>query len=43
MKETIQLMKEYGTWYVPTISAGKFVAEAAKIDGYFPAVIVLKQ
>ena len=41
-EETIQLMKEYGTWYVPTISAGKFVAEAAKIDGYFPAVIVPK-
>jgi imidazolonepropionase-like amidohydrolase len=32
-------MKERGTWYVPTISAGKFVAEKAKIDGYFPEVV----
>jgi imidazolonepropionase-like amidohydrolase len=32
-------MKERGTYYVPTISAGKFVAEKAKIDGYFPAVV----
>ena len=24
---------------MPTISAGKFVAEKAKIDGYFPAVV----
>ncbi len=29
-------MKQNGTWYVPTISAGKFVAEKAKIDGYLP-------
>ena len=33
------LMKKRGTWYVPTISAGKFVAEKAKIDGYFPEII----
>jgi len=32
-------MKERGTYYVPTISAGKFVAEKAKIDGYFPLVV----
>lgn len=37
--EVIALMKEKGTWYVPTISAGRFVAEKAKIDGYFPAVV----
>ena len=41
-KETIKLFKKYGTWYVPTISAGKFVEEKAKVDGYFPAVIVPK-
>lgn len=38
-KETIKLMKEYGTYYVPTILAGNFVAEKAKIDGYFPALV----
>ena len=37
--ETIRLMKEHGTYYVPTISAGRYVAEKAKIDGYFPAVV----
>lgn len=37
--EVISLMKERGTWYVPTISAGKFVAEKAEIDGYFPALV----
>ncbi len=37
--EVIALMKEKGTWYVPTISAGRFVGEKAKIDGYFPAVV----
>lgn len=37
--EIFKLMKQHGTWYVPTISAGKFVAEKAKIDGYFPDVV----
>jgi imidazolonepropionase-like amidohydrolase len=37
--ETIALMKEHGTYYVPTISAGRFVAEKSKIDGFFPAVV----
>ncbi|MGB2426347.1 MAG: amidohydrolase family protein [Alteromonas sp.] len=37
--ETIALMKKHGTYYVPTILAGKFVAEKAKIDGYFPALV----
>ena len=32
-------MKQKGTWYVPTITAGRFVADKAKIDGYFPEVI----
>ena len=35
----IKLMKEKGTWYVPTIYAGRFVADKAKIDGYFPDVV----
>ena len=33
------LMKQKGTWYVPTIHAGRFVAEKAKIDGYFPDIV----
>ena len=37
--EVIALMKEKGTFYVPTILAGRFVAEKAEIDGYFPAVV----
>lgn len=37
--ELMALMKEKGTYYIPTISAGKFVADKAKLDGYFPAVV----
>ena len=37
--EIFKLMKERGTWCVPTITAGKFVAEKAKIDGYYPEII----
>ena len=37
--ELFALMKEHGTWYVPTLHAGRFVAEQAKIDGYYPAIV----
>jgi imidazolonepropionase-like amidohydrolase len=37
--EIIALMKAHGTYYVPTISAGKFVAEKARIDGYFTPIV----
>ena len=37
--EIRDLMKKNGTYYVPTILAGKFVADKAKIDGYFPALV----
>jgi imidazolonepropionase-like amidohydrolase len=37
--EIMSLMKQKGTWYVPTISAGRFVAEKAKIEGYFPEIV----
>jgi imidazolonepropionase-like amidohydrolase len=40
--ETITLMKQYGTYYVPTITAGKSVADSAKIPGYFPPLVVPK-
>ena len=38
-EEVMALMKKYGTYYVPTILAGEFVAEKAKIDGYFPDIV----
>ncbi len=37
--EIISLMKRKGTFYVPTILAGNWVAEQAKIDGFFPAIV----
>jgi imidazolonepropionase-like amidohydrolase len=37
--EIIALMKKHGTWYVPTITAGRFVAEKAKVPGYFPDIV----
>ena len=37
--EIMSLMKEKGTWYVPTISAGKFVAEKSTEDGYLPEIV----
>jgi imidazolonepropionase-like amidohydrolase len=38
----MKLMKEHGTWYVPTIIAGKFVEEKANIPGYYPAQVAVK-
>jgi imidazolonepropionase-like amidohydrolase len=38
----IKLMKEHGTWYVPTIIAGKYVAEKAAVPGYYPAQVAAK-
>ena len=38
-EEIFRLMKQHGTWYVPTISAGRFVADKARIDGYLPPVV----
>ncbi|HEX6834911.1 MAG TPA: amidohydrolase family protein, partial [Rudaea sp.] len=40
--EDMKLMKEHGTWYVPTIIAGKYVQEKAQIPGYYPAQIAAK-
>ncbi len=39
---TMKLMKQYGTYFVPTISAGKYVAEKAKVPGFFPEMVRLK-
>ena len=37
--ETIRLMKKHGAYYVPTIMAGKWVEEKAKVPGFFPALV----
>ena len=41
-EQTMQLMKEYNAYLVPTITAGKQVVEKAKIPGFFPAVVAQK-
>ena len=41
-EETIELFKKYGTWYVPTITAGQSVADSAKKPGYYPEVVAKK-
>ena len=40
--ESMKLMKKYGTYYVPTITAGKEVAANAKIPGYYDELVVPK-
>ncbi len=40
--EDMALMKKHGTWYVPTIIAGKFVTEKAKVPGYYPPQVTAK-
>ncbi|MGB0891441.1 MAG: amidohydrolase family protein [Flavobacteriaceae bacterium] len=40
--KTMDLMKKHGTYYVPTITAGKEVVKNAKIKGFFPEIIVPK-
>lgn len=37
--EVMALMKKRGTYYVPTIIAGRFVAEKAEIPGYFSELV----
>ena len=40
--DDMKLMVEHGTWYVPTIIAGDFVARQAKVPGYYPAEVAAK-
>ena len=37
--EVMDLMIKNETFYVPTISAGEFVADKSKIDNYFPEIV----
>ena len=38
----MKLMVEHGTWYVPTIIAGDYVAHQAKIPGFYPPQVAAK-
>lgn len=38
-EDVMDLMIERGTYYVPTILAGNWVAEKATIDGFFPELV----
>lgn len=40
--ETMELMKKHDAYLVPTITAGKEVEEKAKIDGFYPEIVVPK-
>ncbi|WP_346950407.1 amidohydrolase family protein [Dyella sp.] len=40
--EDMQLMKQHGTWYVPTITAGKYVQQMAGKPGYYPPQVAAK-
>lgn len=41
-EEIFPLMKEYGTYLVPTIIAGRSAADSAKKPGYFPPMVAKK-
>jgi imidazolonepropionase-like amidohydrolase len=38
-EETMEMMKKYDAYLVPTITAGKEVAEKAKITGFYPEIV----
>jgi imidazolonepropionase-like amidohydrolase len=38
----MKLMVEHGTYFVPTIIAGDFVARQAKVPGYYPPQVAAK-
>ena len=40
--EGMKLMKQFGTWYVPTITAGKATGDSAKIPGYYSDIVTPK-
>lgn len=41
-EEIMELMKQKGTYYVPTLTAGKAVADSAKKPGYYPELVTPK-
>jgi imidazolonepropionase-like amidohydrolase len=40
--EVMDLMKKYGTYYVPTVIAGRSVADSALIKNYYPEMVRIK-
>ena len=38
-KDTMAMMRKHGTYFVPTISAGKWAEEKSHIAGFFPDVV----
>lgn len=40
--ESIELFKQYGTYYVPTLIAGRTAADSARIMGYYPPLVTPK-
>ena len=41
-EEIMDLMKQKGTFFVPTLTAGKFVGEKAKVPGYYHPLVTPK-
>jgi imidazolonepropionase-like amidohydrolase len=41
-EQDMKLMKEHGTWYVPTIIAGDYVAHKAAVPGFYPPQVAAK-
>ena len=41
-EEIMDLMIKYGTYYVPTITAGKAVGDSARIKNYYPELVTPK-
>lgn len=41
-EEIMTLMKERGVYFVPTLTAGRAVADSAKIPGYYPDLVTPK-
>ena len=41
-EEIMALMKERGVYFVPTLTAGRAVADSAKIPGYYPELVTPK-
>jgi imidazolonepropionase-like amidohydrolase len=41
-EETMRMMREAGVYLVPTITAGKSVADSARIEGYYTPVVTEK-
>jgi imidazolonepropionase-like amidohydrolase len=41
-EETMDLMKKMDCYLVPTITAGKEVADKAEVEGFYPAIVVPK-